>query len=138
MSLQDRVKEAVNWNTPSIDGENSLHQAISQMGKYDVSAFVVKMNGIVAGILGCVDLIESVITHQDLHAAKVADVMTSCQLVTEEGAVNPCAQIDEDESVENALKVLDSMGTHNLLVAGSTEREAGLVSLRDLLGLAIK
>jgi predicted transcriptional regulator len=107
------------------------------MVECDVSAFVVKINGIVAGILCDIDLVKSIVCNDDLHAVTVADVMTVCELVTEEGAVNPCAQIDERESVKNALKVLDAAGTHNLLVAGSNERDAGLVSIRGLLKLVL-
>ncbi len=137
MGLQDSVKKAVNWDLPYINGEDSIQTVINKMVEYDVNAFVVEINGIVAGILTDIDLLQSITKEPDLETIKVAEVMTPCDLMTKHGAHNPCAQIYELESIENALKVIDAAGTHTLMVAGSGNK-AGLVSIHGLLKVAVQ
>lgn len=138
MSLSDSVKMAVDWDTPHINCGDSLFKAISLMVEFNTSALVVKVHGAVAGILCDIDLVHSVINEENLKTTKVGEVMTACDLMTENGAVNPCAQIYEMESVLNALKVIEAAGTHNLLIAGSESQKAGLVSIRNLLKAVIQ
>ncbi len=138
MGLQDSVTTAVNWETPYIKADETLQTVILKMVEYDVNAFVVEMNGVVAGILTDIDILQSISAERDLETVKVADVMTSCNLMNEHGAKNPCAQIYELESVENALKVIDAAGTHTLMVAGSGKNNAGLVSIHSLLKIAVR
>jgi len=108
------------------------------MVEYDVSAFVVEMNGVVAGILTDIDLIHIITKEPNLEGVKVVDVMTPCDLMSENGAKPPCAQIYELESIENGLKVIEAAGTHTLMVAGSEKNKAGLASVHNLLKVAVQ
>ena len=137
MGLQDEIRTAVKWDTPHVDAEDSLRVVTQQMVKNGVSALVVKINGLVVGIVSDIDLSKSIADNRDFDTTTVAELMSSCDLITAEGAANPCAQLHEEESVENALKIIDAAGTHNLLVSSDDESRVGIVSIRDLLGVAI-
>ena len=137
MGLQAEIKTAVKWDTPHVNAEDSLRVVIQQMVKSKVSALVVKMNDAVVGIVSDIDLLKSIVDNKDLDVSKVAELMSPCDLITGKGAANPCAQLDATESVENALNVIDAAGTHNLLISGADDNEVGIVSIRDLLGVAI-
>ena len=73
--------------------------------------------------------------NKDLDATRVSEIMTGCELITRERKTTPCVQLHEAETVENALKVLDVAGVHNLLVSGDNDKQVGMVSIRDLLRL---
>ena len=109
------------------------------MVEYNVTAFIVTTShGEVAGILTDIDLVQSLTKVDDLHSLTVAEVTPPCEVMTEKGATNPCTQIYEMESIRNGLKVIEAAGTHTLLVAGSKEHGAGLVSIHSLLRAATR
>ncbi len=137
MSLQDEIGSAVKWDVPSTDMNDSLKTVIEKMTGNMVSALIVKSGDIVSGVVTDMDIMESVADGNDLNETKVSACMTTCDLITEIAAENPCVQLDKTESVENALGVMDRAGVHNLVVSGDDETYAGTVSARDLLKLAI-
>jgi len=137
MGLQDEIRTALKKDTPNVHAEDSIRVVIQQLAKSKVSALVVKMDDVVVGIVSDMDLLRCVVTKKDLDATKVSALMSPCELITAQGAKNPCAQLDETESIENALNIIDAAGTHNLLVSGADERTVGIVSIRDLLEVAI-
>jgi CBS domain-containing protein len=94
----------------------------------------VKLNGVVVGVITDMDVVKYVVEKRNLDSTKVSEIMTACQLITEEPKTVPCIQLHEAETVENALRILNFSGVHNLLVSGDDEK-AGIVSIRDLLRL---
>lgn len=137
MGLTSEIRTAVNWNAPCVDVEDNLKAVIQKMADSKVSALVVKSGDNIAGVVTDMDLMRSIVEKEDLDTVKVAKFMTACELITAEGAkTTPCAQLDESESVENALKVMDVAGVHNLLVTGERGK-AGMVSARDLLKFVV-
>lgn len=137
MGLQDEIRKAVKWDTPHVNANDSLRKAIQQMVRSKVSALVVKMDEVVVGIVSDVDLARCLVGNKDLDATKVVELMSACGLITGKGVAHPCAQLHEMESVMNALSVIDAAGTHNLLVSGDDDSRVGIVSIRDLLEVAI-
>lgn len=137
MGLQDEIKSAVNWNTPSVDMNDSLRIAIRKMKEGGATALLVKMKNEVIGVIADMDLMRSVALKKDLDTTKVLESMTACELITSKAAKSPCVQLDESETVENALGVLHLAGLHNLVVSGGKADFAGTASVRDLLALAI-
>ena len=135
MGFNDEIGLAVNWDAPVVDSEDNLRTVIKKFVDNHCSALVVKEGDIVLGVVTDIDLMESIVNGNDLDTIKVKEFMTACELITAEGTKSPCAQLDESESVENALKVMSAAGVHNLLVAG-TDR-TGMVSIRDLLTFAM-
>ena len=135
MGLDAEIKSVVNWDAPSIGINDSLRKVIQHMVDYKTSALLVKMDDEVVGVVTDMDVMDS-INNKDLDAIKASEFMSACELINEEGTKTPCAQLYESESAKNALKVMSSAGVHHLLVSG--EKKAGLVSVNDLLKLAIE
>ena len=135
MGYQDEIKEAVKWDGTSVDVEDSLRDVIRKIVEANVSALVVKLNGVVVGVVTDMDVVKYVVEKRDLDATRVSEIMSACELITKERKTVPCVQLHEAETVENALRVLDSAGVHNLLVSGDDDEKVGMVSIRDLLRL---
>ncbi|HSH13708.1 MAG TPA: CBS domain-containing protein, partial [Desulfurivibrionaceae bacterium] len=73
----------------------------------------------------------------DPATTKVFECMTACDLITRSGAKNPCVQLHEDETVGNALKLLEGAGVHSLMVSGPNSQCLGIISAGELLQAAI-
>ncbi|MDH4319105.1 MAG: CBS domain-containing protein [Desulfobulbaceae bacterium] len=136
MGLNDEIGGAVHWDTAVVESEDTLRTVIGKFVDSCSSALVVKRGETVLGVVTDIDLMESIVRGDDLDSVKVGQFMTACELITAEGTKSPCAQLDESESVENALKVMSAAGVHNLLVSGTNR--TGMVSIRDLLKYLIK
>jgi len=138
MGLQSEIKDAVNWEAPTIGLQSSLGEVIQKMLANNVSALVVKTDDVVAGLVTEMDLIDCISNKQDLDKTKVAEFLSPCKLITNQHTKkSPCAQLDASQSVENAIKVLSASGTHNLLVTDASDKDVGIASIRDLLKLLI-
>ena len=75
--------------------------------------------------------------HDDLDDTRVTRFMTPCEIISSKAAVSPCVQLDENEKVQDALATMHKAGTHHLLVAGAGSKPIGMISVADLLKLAI-
>ena len=137
MGLQSEIKDAVNWEAPAVGLQSSLREVIQKMVYSNTSALVVKTDDAVVGLVTDMDLLDCISNQKDLDKTRVSDFLTPCELITDQPTKSPCAQLDESESVENAIKVLDASGTHNLLVSGASDKEAGIASIHSLLKLLI-
>ena len=137
MGLQNEIKDAVNWEAPAVTLQNSLREVIQKMVNNNASALVVKIDDAVAGIITDMDLLDCISDQKDMDETKVSDFLTACELITNVPIRSPCAQLDESESVENAIKVLGTAGTHNLLVSGASDKDVGIASIGNLLKLLI-
>jgi len=136
MGLNDAINDAVNWDTVSVDMEDSVRVAIVKMSASKTSALAVKSGDEVVGVLTDTDLMICVDKREDLDNTKAARCMTPCEIITNKRSKSPCVQIDSTQTVKNALGVLNLSGVHHLLVSGEDDR-VGLVSIVDLLKLAI-
>jgi len=137
MALQDTLKTITAWNVPPVSATTSLKTAIDLMSEHGVCALAVATDGEILGLVTDLDLSSAVVRGWDPRTTMVAECMTACDLITGSGARNPCVQLDEDETVENALKLLDGQGVHNLLVSGPGSSLVGIVSSCSLLKAAI-
>jgi len=137
MGLQSEIKDAVNWEAPAVGLQSSLREVIQKMVYSNTSALVVKTDDAVVGLVTDMDLLDCISNQKDLDKTRVSDFLTSCELIAGHPIKSPCAQLDGSESVENAIKVLSAAGTHNLLVSGASDKEAGIASIHSLLKLLI-
>ena len=137
MGLQAEIKNAVSWGTPAVNMQTNLREVIELMVKHDTSALIVKDNDEVAGVVSDLDVLESITSQDDLEETKVSDLLSACELISDRSITSPCVQLDENESVANAIKLLSASGTHNLVVTGSDRDVFGTVSSRELLKLLI-
>lgn len=138
MGMNDTIGATVRQDGPTVNLDASLRSAIRQMTEARATGLVVKSDsGGVAGIITTRDLMRSVVNKVDLDATKVSQYMSACELIDRKATKSPCVQVDENETVGMALAVMDQAGVHNLLVSGSTGEAIGMVSVQDLLRLAI-
>ncbi len=137
MAMHDRIRAAVRTDAPKVGLDDSLRTAIRSLAGWDCSALLVESGGELVGIITDMDMATSVVNGDDLDTTKVAGFMTSCELISAKPTKTPCVQLDEDESVANALAIMHEGGVHNLLVSGGGGKAIGVVSARGLLALAI-
>ncbi len=138
MSLSDSVKGIVKADFPNIQYDETINAVIETMIEYQVNSVLVYAGEDVVGIISDTDFVTSFIEDENAGDLMVRDVMTPCEIAGAEGTLNPCAQIDENETILNALKVFQMSGTHGLVVSKGSGNPAGIICLRDVLGLAIK
>lgn len=136
MGLGTEISSAVKWDAPSVDIQDSLRSAIAKMAKSAVSALVVKSGDEVVGVVTDMDLMSCIAKGDDLDGLTAAKFMTSCEIISDKKIKTPCVQLDETQSVENAIGVMDVAGIHHLLVTG--EKRAGIISAHDLLRLVVE
>ena len=137
MPLKQEIKNAVNWDAETVSTEDSLRTVIKKLVKSKSSALVVKMGEIVIGFVTDMDIIDSIDSGADLDKTKAISFMIACELITERATTNPCIQLNEEESVGNALSLMSGAGVHNLMVSGENDTCVGTVSITDLLGLMV-
>ena len=137
MGFNNAIINAVDWDAPSVDMEANLRTVIQMMVDNQSSALTVMMGEEVIGVVTDMDILESFSKNDDLDKTKAAEFMTTCELISNKEITSPCAQLDSAESVKNALAVMDSAGVHHLLVSDDEKKKAGIVSILDLLKLAI-
>lgn len=136
MGLGDAISSTVKREAPSVDVQDSLRTAITTLARGMVSALVVKRGGEVVGVVTDMDLVGSVANGADLDGVTVASFMTPCEIISDTRVQTPCVQLDETQSVENAIGVMALAGTHHLLVTG--EQGACVLSANDLLRLVVE
>jgi CBS domain-containing protein len=136
MALHDPIRPAVK-HTPAVRLNDSLHTAAEYMARHDTSALIVKDGEELVGILTDMDIMDGIVHYKDLAGTNVASCMTACQLITESPVQSPCVQLYEEESVKNALEIMSTAGVHNLLVSCEMGLGTCMVSIRDLLKVAI-
>lgn len=137
MGFKDKIIDAVDWDAPSVDKEANLRAVIQMMVDHQSSALTVMMGNEVMGVVTDMDILESIGRDDDLDETKVAEFMTTCELISDKEIKSPCAQLDSSESVKNALGVMNIAGIHHLIVSGDDEKKAGMVSILNLLKVAI-
>lgn len=133
MGYDDTIKSAIKTDPPRLGLEDNLRTAIEKVSCKDCSGAIVEANGEMIGIVSEMDLMQAVSSNRDLDDTKVADIMTTCELIRDKLQKTPCVQLDEDQSVFSGLKVMTEAGVHNLLVSGAGDKVIGLASASDLL-----
>ena len=134
--LKERtIKEAIIRKYPSIGYQDSLTIAIQKMAEYNASALVVLSKDILVGLVTVTDIIQCLAQEQDPEETLVSSFMTQCELISEQGTVNPCAQLDEEQDPVSAIKVLHAAGVNHLVVSRSDGEPVGVVSSLELIKL---
>lgn len=137
MSLKDTISKAIKKDTPSVTLEDTLETAIRKMVDEGSSALTVQSHGELIGIVTDMDIMDSIKRSGLTGNVRVADFMVRCELLSEKGTKSPCVQLDEDESVENALRLMAGAGVHHVLVSGVNNKAIGIVSSQALLNLVL-
>ncbi|MEJ2056324.1 MAG: CBS domain-containing protein [Desulfofustis sp.] len=135
MKSSRTIKEAIVREYPDIDREDTLGSAIKTMASNNSSALVVRDGEHLLGIVTITDVMHCLANEQDLQQTRISSFMTGCDLVSAEGARNPCVQLDEDQDVLSALKVMYEAGVNHLVVSGNDGEAVGVVSSLEIVRL---
>lgn len=135
MKSMRTIKEAIVREYPNIDLDDNLGSAIKMMAQNNASALAVRDGETFIGLVTITDVTQSLISHQDLQKTKISSFMTKCDLISAKGTKNACAQLDEDQDVLSALKVMHQAGVNHLVVSGHEGKPAGIVSCLELIKL---
>ncbi len=138
MGLKASIKPLVRCDVLAVQETDMVEKVITTLAEHKVPTVLVFRGEKLAGVISDTDLISCIAEGEDASQISVKTVMTPCQMADHEGTLNPCAQIDEDETVLNALRVFEISGTHGLVVATSNPKVPGMLCLRDVLAEAIK
>ena len=130
-----KIKQAIKQVFPVIESDTSLGAAINLMAQEDVSVLVVKNEGELAGIFTASDVMQALANDYDLEKTKISIFMTGCRIDDKNPTNKICAQLDEDDDVMSALKVMYTGGINHLLVTGEKNKLLGVVSNLDLIKL---
>jgi CBS domain-containing protein len=132
MSLNDPISVAMKKDTPAVAVDDTLRTVIKKMSDNGVTSLLVKSGKDLVGIVTEMDVMTSIVNKGDPDAVKVSGLMTACELITAQPATSPCVQLDEGETMMNALAIMREAGVRNLVVAdGDTVK--GIISARDIL-----
>ncbi len=137
MGFNNEIGSVVNWNTPSVEMNDSLKVVTKKMVDNRTSALTVTVDGNVTGVITDTDIMLCIDKGLDLDEIKASQFMSSCEIISGSRAKSPCVQLDATQTVENALGVMSKAGTHHLLVTGDNDKVTGVVSILDLLKLVI-
>lgn len=116
-------------NPATVDYGATLMDALVVMTDQGSTTVLVISNGDVAGIIGADDIARLVAKGADLNAARVREFVAACLLTGNQ----PCVQIRDDDSVLNALKVMDSWTTSQILVVNKENKVVGTITALDAL-----
>jgi len=137
MSMKDTVKMALRKEPPAIGLDDSIEAAIEMLVAGGGTAMVVMRGRELVGIVTASDLLHSLNRGDKPGTVTVAEVMSPCELITAKGTKSPCVQLDEDESVADALRIMEEAGTNHMLVSGAGGAVKGIAMMIDLLGQAV-
>lgn len=135
MDPSRKIKEGIARKYPTIDLNDTLHAAIESMAENNVSALVVMSGGILIGLVTISDVLFCLAQGSDTRTTPIASFMTQCDIISEQGTRNPCAQLDEDQDVMSAIKVMHEAGVRHLVVSSGAGDPVGIVSSLELIRL---
>jgi CBS domain-containing protein len=130
-----QVRHAIKRKFPVINIDQSLESAIKLMAKSNVSVLAVKVEDNLVGILTVADVMHALAEDKNPAVTNVSTFMTKCDFHTKNSTRNSCLQLDEDEDVISAIKLMNEAGVNHLLVTGEDTEPVGIVSGLELVKL---
>jgi CBS domain-containing protein len=130
-----KVKQAITRKFPTIESNESMESVINLMAEANVSVLAVKTDDELAGMVTVSDVMQSLANNYDLKETKVSTFMTECKIDRKNSKIQSCIQLDEDQDVISAIKVMYEGGINHLLVTGEKNKPLGIVSSLDLVKL---
>jgi CBS domain-containing protein len=136
MVQQLKVKQAIKRKFPVVDVDDNFDMAIQLMNETNVSVLAVKIGEELIGIVTVWDVMNGLAHDYDRRETKISSLMTKCEFHTDKSTKNACVQLDEEEDVISAIKVMCEAGVNHLLVTGEKGTPVGIVSSLELVKLA--
>jgi predicted transcriptional regulator len=107
----------------------SVDDALNVMLRTGRRSAVVMDGDYVVGLIGASDIASMVARDRQPKSVPVRDFMSACLLTGNQ----PCVQVRDDDTVADALKVMDSWGTDQIIVVDENNRAVGTISALDAL-----
>lgn len=137
MGLRSEIKEALRPAPVIVNIKDSVRRTIEQMAEGNASAAIVKDGDQVAGVVTDMDILDSFKRGENFDRTETLAIMSSCDLIAGKAAKFPCIQLDSSQSVQNGLALMHGAGIHHVVVTSEKDALVGVLSLVDLLKLAI-
>lgn len=117
-----QLREIMTPNVESISPSSNIHCVARKMRELDVGAIPLVENGKPVGIVTDRDIaVRAVAERLNIDDTKISEIMTP-DVVT----------LPQDESVEDAAKVMEEKQIRRVLVTDDSDRIVGIVALSDL------
>lgn len=124
-----KVKAFMRRDPPRLSSDGSLEDALAEMIEKDSSLVLVIDGDELLGMVGDSDIGRLVAKGVTLKEAKMMDFIAACMLTGNQ----PCVQIRDEDSILNALRVMDLSNATNLVVVDKNDKVVGTISVLDAL-----
>lgn len=124
-----RVGDHMRPDPPVVPYGGTLKDALMTMVGRDRNSVLVMDGDDVVGVIGTDDIARLVAKGVDLSAAWVRDFVAACVLTGNQ----PCVQIRDNDTVLNALKVMDNWAASQIIVVDEKNKVVGTISALDAL-----
>lgn len=151
MKFDAKVKEYMKKEVVYVDADMRLADVVHKLKISQTGIAVVKSGESITGVITSSDIFSALVQGvfsdivkdvlitkdniDDLKAGTMmrgpatVEFMTSCEL----GGTNPCIQIHEEKTIEDAIKLMEISRIHHLLVIGDKGQIVGTISSNDTL-----
>jgi len=144
MEFIDTIKQHMNRDIVYTTEDDRLADVIFKMSNVETDIAVVKSNNTIVGVITESDiyfaLVKEVFSEvtrviKDIHVIDIMrgprakEVMASC----ETHGWHPCIDTFEDDTIENAIRIMQRSGLHHLLVLDKKNKLVGTLSSHDII-----
>jgi CBS domain-containing protein len=144
MEFTDTIKQHMNRNIVYTSEDERLADVLFKMSNAESDIAVVRSNEIIVGVITETDvfyaLVKEVFSEPSrikkdtivldvLRGPSMKQVMASC----EAHGWHPCVDAYEDDSMENAVRIMQRSGLHHLLVFDKNNTLVGTLSSREII-----
>ncbi len=144
MEFTDKIKQHMNPDIVYAMEDDRLSDVILRMSDAETDLAVVKTNDAIAGVITETDIFYTLVkkvftnTSKPTENISVVDVipdplakqaMSSCQT----HGWHPCVDTFEDDTIENAIRIMQRSGLHHLVVFNKNNKLVGTLSSHDII-----
>lgn len=108
----------------------TIRKAARRMADHDVGTLVIVSDHPQRAI--------GIVTDRDLTVRCIAARLDPDETAISAVMTTPVHSVDEHQPVEDAVAIMGRAGTRRLVVTGEDQRVAGLLSIDDILGVAVE
>ena len=117
------VKDIMTKEVHVVRNDTSMQEVIATMAKYDLSYIIIEMSGKPTGIITEHDILVRLVTQGLAPSAVIARMVYT----------NPIFTIDENATVEEAVKLMKHWGVKHLPVTGNEGQLVGILTSDDVM-----
>lgn len=144
MKFTETIKHLMNKDIVYITEDERLADVVFKMSKAGVDLSVVRHNETIVGVISETDIFAALVKEvfskipqkiEDLRTKDIvqepiaSQVKTSCETT----GWHPCVEIFEDDTIENAIRIMQRSGLHHLLVLDRRNKLVGTLSSHDII-----